>query len=99
MLKLNQHLVTCPTTLIEYYLVKYFDLIVESARPQLKQVVVQRRAIAQYCDRLIYVVFEEVTDFAAGGGGFDSGVGASDCVAEVQAVHADVVRRARGEGE
>ena len=42
----------------------------------------QRRAIARDRDRLIDVVFEKVADFAAGGGGFNARVGASDGVAE-----------------
>lgn len=52
MLKLNQHLITCPTTLIELYLIQYFDAIVESARPQIKEVVRQRKAVAQYMDSI-----------------------------------------------
>lgn len=51
-LKLNQHLITCPTTLIEYYLIKYFDKIISTTRPQIKKIVEKRSAIAKFMDKI-----------------------------------------------
>jgi aspartate aminotransferase/aminotransferase len=36
LLKLNQHLVTCAPTILQHYLIEYFDDIYEVTRPQLK---------------------------------------------------------------
>lgn len=57
LLKINQHLVTCPVTLIEYYLDEYFDKIVPIVKPQLMEVVRQRAEIAKFMDSvgLIYL--------------------------------------------
>jgi aspartate aminotransferase/aminotransferase len=43
LLKLNQHIVTCPTTLIELYLAKHFEAIIENARGQIKDVLQIRK--------------------------------------------------------
>lgn len=51
-LKVNQHLITCPTTLIELCLVKYFDKIVEKTIPQIKDVLKRRDQMAQYMDKI-----------------------------------------------
>jgi aspartate aminotransferase/aminotransferase len=46
MLKLNQHLVTCPATILEYYIAKHFDEIIEITKPQMRAVVEKRARIA-----------------------------------------------------
>lgn len=51
-LKINQHLITCPTTIIEFCLVKYFDIILEKTAPQIKDVLGQRAQIAQFMDEI-----------------------------------------------
>ena len=35
-LKINQHLITCPSTILEYYIVKYFEDILKITKPQIK---------------------------------------------------------------
>jgi len=41
-LKVNQHLITCPSTILEYYIDKYFWDIINITKPQIQQVVKQR---------------------------------------------------------
>jgi aspartate aminotransferase/aminotransferase len=47
-LKLNQHLVTCAPTILEYYVAKYFDNIIEITKPQINQLVKKRQEVAHY---------------------------------------------------
>jgi aspartate aminotransferase/aminotransferase len=49
-LKINQHLVTCPSTILEHYLEKHFDDILDITRPQIADVVRRRRELAGYMD-------------------------------------------------
>ena len=51
-LKLNQHLITCPTTLIEQYLVKYLPKILSHTEPQIRAVVRKRHEIQTYMDSI-----------------------------------------------
>ena len=51
-LKLNQHLITCATTLIEQYASQYFSEFVRLTKPQIKQVIDCRREIGKYLDKL-----------------------------------------------
>jgi aminotransferase len=51
-LKINQHLVTCPATILEHYISKHFFEIIEITKPQIKDVVVKRRDIATYMDSI-----------------------------------------------
>lgn len=44
-LKVNQHLITCPATLIEYYLVDHLDKILAITKPQIKAVVKKRAKV------------------------------------------------------
>lgn len=47
-LKLNQHLITCPATLLSMYVAHYFNNIVEVTLPQAKAVVEKRRVVTEY---------------------------------------------------
>lgn len=47
-LKLNQHLITCPSTILLLYLEKYFDKLVENTLPQAKSVTNKRNNIEKY---------------------------------------------------
>lgn len=47
-LKVNQHLVTCPATILEFYLEKHFDDIIEITKPQIKAVVQKRAEIDKF---------------------------------------------------
>lgn len=52
LLKISQHLLTCPPTILELYLERHFDDILEVTKPQILQVVKKREAIARYMDEL-----------------------------------------------
>ena len=49
-LKINQHLITCPATILEYYIEKHFDEIISITKPQIKSVVLKRKELAVYMD-------------------------------------------------
>lgn len=51
-LKLNQHLITCPATLIEQYLAKYLPKILSHTKSQIQAVVRKRREIQAYMDSI-----------------------------------------------
>lgn len=47
-LKLNQHLITCPPTILLMYLEKYFERILDVTLPQAKEVTVKRNKLEKY---------------------------------------------------
>jgi len=47
-LKISQHLITCPPTILEYYVEKYFYDILEITNPQIKELVQKRKVIADF---------------------------------------------------
>ena len=49
-LKVNQHLITCPATILEHYMEKHFYDIAEVIRPQIQAVVQKRKAVGEYMD-------------------------------------------------
>lgn len=51
-LKVNQHLITCPATILEYYLARYFTELIEITKPQIRDLVCKRACIARYMDEL-----------------------------------------------
>lgn len=51
-LKVNQHLITCPATILEYYIAKHFNDIIEITKPQIMDIVMLRRQIAVYMDEI-----------------------------------------------
>ena len=51
-LKINQHLITCPATILEYYLAKHFDDILAITKPQIREVLEKRQRMAAYMDSL-----------------------------------------------
>ena len=51
-LKLNQHLLTCPSTILLLYLAQYFDDILKITLPQAKEVVFKRTEIYDYCSNI-----------------------------------------------
>ena len=51
-LKVNQHLITCPATILEYYIAKHFYDIIEITKPQIRKVVEKRKEVAEYMDTL-----------------------------------------------
>jgi aspartate aminotransferase/aminotransferase len=51
-LKVQQHLITCPATILEYYLVRYFDDILKITKPQILAVVDKRKHLAGFMDSI-----------------------------------------------
>jgi len=51
-LKVNQHLITCPATILEYYLARYFTNLIEITKPQIRELVCTRVRIAKYMDEI-----------------------------------------------
>ncbi|MDB4952376.1 MAG: PLP-dependent aminotransferase [Gemmatimonadetes bacterium] len=49
-LKVNQHLVTCPATVLEYYMARHFHEVLDITAPQIRDVVVKRAAVARMLD-------------------------------------------------
>jgi aminotransferase len=45
-LKANQHLITCPATILEWYVVRHFHEVLEIVEPQIRDVVRKRKAVA-----------------------------------------------------
>ncbi|HEV2147002.1 MAG TPA: pyridoxal phosphate-dependent aminotransferase [Longimicrobiaceae bacterium] len=51
-LKINQHLITCPPTILEYYLVRHFHDVLEITKPQIADVVRRRCQMADFMEEL-----------------------------------------------
>lgn len=51
-LKINQHLVTCPATVLSYYLLEHFDDLLEVTKPQIAAVVRWREKVMAHLDEL-----------------------------------------------
>jgi aminotransferase len=51
-LKVNQHLMTCSPTILELYLERHFDDILEITKPQIREVVARRAVLGEYMDEL-----------------------------------------------
>lgn len=62
-LKINQHLITCPSTILEYYVEKYFYDILEFTNPQIKAVVRKRKEIAIFMKEIGLAPLEGTSTF------------------------------------
>lgn len=51
-LKVNQHVVTCPSSILQYYMARHFDEIIEVTFPQIAEVVRRRREVAEFMDEI-----------------------------------------------
>jgi aminotransferase len=51
-LKINQHLITCPSTILEFYLARHFDELRAIAAPQIQATLDRRRQLACHMDRI-----------------------------------------------
>jgi aspartate aminotransferase/aminotransferase len=51
-LKVNQHLVTCPATVLSLYVAEHFDDLLAVTRPQIRAVVAKRAEVARAAERL-----------------------------------------------
>jgi len=63
LLKINQHLITCPPTILEYYVEKHFDEIISITKPQIRDLVMKRRQIADYMNSLSLEFLPGTTTF------------------------------------
>jgi aminotransferase len=52
LLKVSQHLLTCPPTILEQYLERHFDDVLRVTKPQILEVVEKRAALGRYMDEL-----------------------------------------------
>ncbi|HEX8391565.1 MAG TPA: pyridoxal phosphate-dependent aminotransferase [Longimicrobium sp.] len=51
-LKISQHLMTCPATMLEQYLERHFDDILAITKPQIRDLVERRAALGRYMDEI-----------------------------------------------
>jgi aspartate aminotransferase/aminotransferase len=51
-LKVNQHLITCPATILQHYLARHFRQLLEVTKPQIQAVVCKRKQVAAYMDQI-----------------------------------------------
>ena len=63
LLKINQHLITCPPTILEYYVDKYFDEIISITKPQIKDLTLKRKQIMDYMNSLSLEFLPGTTTF------------------------------------
>ena len=47
-LKLNQHMITCAPTILQYYVAYHFEKIINVTKPQIKELVKKRQEIGEY---------------------------------------------------
>ena len=52
LLKVNQHLITCAPTILQYQAAKYFDTLLAVGDPQMRAVVAKRAQAARYLDQV-----------------------------------------------
>jgi aspartate aminotransferase/aminotransferase len=62
-LKINQHLITCPATILEHYLERHFDDILEITKPQIEEVVRRRAVLGEYMREIGLVPMEGTATF------------------------------------
>jgi len=51
-LKINQHLITCPPTILEYYIEKHFDEIIQITKPQIAKLITKRKEVINFMDKI-----------------------------------------------
>lgn len=51
-IKLQQHLITCAPTILEYYIEQNFEKIINITKPQIKQLVKKRNDVAKFMNKL-----------------------------------------------
>jgi len=49
-LKINQHLITCAPTILQYYTCQYFSDIIKITRPQILEILQKRKILSAYMD-------------------------------------------------
>jgi len=51
-LKLNQHLITCPPTILQHYVARHFDSLLEATRPQIEALARTRTDVADHMRKI-----------------------------------------------
>jgi len=51
-LKLNQHILTCAPSVLQYYVAKYFDKILNVTKPQIIDVLNKRKLVLRFLDKI-----------------------------------------------
>lgn len=51
-LKVNQHIITCPAAILQYYMARHFNEIIRITFPQIAEVVRRRRMVAEFMDEI-----------------------------------------------
>jgi aminotransferase len=51
-LKVNQHIVTCPATVLSFYVARHFEELLETCRPQIERLIRDRQRVAGIMDGL-----------------------------------------------
>jgi len=51
-LRINEHLITCPATILEYYLARHFYDLLEVTKPQIRDLLLKRQQLSAYMDRI-----------------------------------------------
>jgi len=62
-LKVNQHLITCPATILEHYVFKHFDEILAITKPQIAELAHKRELLARYMDQIGLTYLEGTATF------------------------------------
>jgi aspartate aminotransferase/aminotransferase len=74
-LKVNQHLVTCPATILSYYLAEHFHDLLEVTKPQIRDLLDRRRVVLEHMDAIglarlpgtaTFYVFASIADSVLG---------------------------------
>jgi aspartate/methionine/tyrosine aminotransferase len=50
-LKLNQHVITCAPTILQYYMTQYFDRVISITLPQVRELTEKRDRISKFMDK------------------------------------------------
>ena len=78
-LKVNQHLVTCPATILAYYLAEHFDDLLRVTKPQIAELLDRRRVVLEHMDEIglpslpgtaTFYVFASIAESSLGSAAF-----------------------------
>lgn len=62
-LKINQHVITCAPSILEFYVEKYFSDILLFTKPQIKQLMEKRKLVSAYMNEINLVVLPGTATF------------------------------------
>jgi aspartate aminotransferase/aminotransferase len=64
-LKVNQHLITCPASILQYYMARHFETIIKITYPQIAAVVKKRRALSSSWIPLVWTISQAPRRFTS----------------------------------